>query len=117
MIEARNRAVGAQGVADKAVQENALSGTLRQLFALTENYPDLKSATNIGKLQEEVASTENKISFARQFYNDITTQFNIALQSFPMNLVAQNLGFRPMELFQITDDNERQVPKVDLNLG
>ena len=117
VIEARNRAIGAQGVADKAAQENQLSGALRQLFALTESYPDLKSNANVGKLQEELSSTENKISFARQFYNDITTSFNTALQSFPTNLIAGGFGFKPMELFAITDASEKEVPKVDLNLG
>ena len=117
VIEARNKAVSAQGVGEKAVRENALSGALRQLFALTENYPNLKSNENVGKLQEELSSTENKISFARQFYNDITTTFNTALQSFPTNLIAGNFGFKPMELFEITDASEKEAPKVDLNLG
>ena len=117
VIEARNKAMSAQGVADKAAQENALSGALRQLFALTESYPNLKSNENVGKLQEEISSTENKISFARQFYNDIATSFNIALQSFPSNLVANGFGFKPVELFQIADASQRDVPKVDLNLG
>lgn len=117
VIEARNKAVSAQGVAEKAVQENALSGALRQLFALTESYPNLKSNENVGKLQEELSSTENKISFARQFYNDIATAFNIALQSFPTNLIAGSFAFKPLELFEITDASERQTPKVDLNLN
>ena len=117
VIEARNRAMSAQGVADKAAQENVLSGALRQLFALAENYPNLKSNENASRLQEELASTENKISFARQFYNDIATKFNIAIQSFPGNLVAGAFGFKPAELFEITDAVDRQLPKVDLNLG
>ncbi|MEI8345776.1 MAG: LemA family protein [Candidatus Omnitrophota bacterium] len=117
VIEARNKAISAQGVAEKATQENALSGTLRQLFALAENYPTLKSNDNVSRLQEELATTENKISFARQFYNDISTQFNIALQSFPTNLIANSFGFKAAELFEITDPADKQVPKVDLNLG
>lgn len=117
VIEARNRAISAQGVAAKSVEENALTGALRQLFALTENYPTLKSNENVGKLQEELSSTENKISFARQFYNDIATTFNIALQSFPTNLIAGNFGFKGVELFSITDPSEKEVPKVNLNLG
>jgi LemA protein len=80
VIEARNKAISAQGIADKAAQENVLSGALRQLFALVENYPNLKSNENVSKLQEEIVSTENRISFARQFYNDIATRFNIAPQ-------------------------------------
>jgi LemA protein len=119
VIEARNKAVSAQGtgIAAQAVQENALSGTLRQLFALVENYPNLKSSENVTKLQEELSSTENKISFARQFYNDIATQFNIAQQTFPTNIIANNFGFKPSELFEITDAAEKEVPKVDLNLN
>lgn len=116
VIEARNRAISAQGPADKAVRENELTGALRQLFALTENYPNLKSNENVAKLQEELSSTENKISFARQFYNDISTQYNISLQSFPTNVIAQGFGFKPAELFEIADAAERQVPKVNLDL-
>jgi len=116
VIEARNRAISAQGIADKAVQENALTGALRQLFALVENYPNLKSNENASKLQEELVSTENRIGFARQFYNDIATKFNIAQQSFPNNMVAGMFGFTQAELFEITDAAEKEVPKVDLNL-
>ena len=117
VIEARNKAMSAQGVGEKAAQENALSGTLRQLFALAENYPNLKSNENVARLQEELSSTENKISFARQFYNDTVTRLNIAIQSFPGNLIANAFGFKPAELFEITDAVDRQLPKVDLNLG
>jgi len=116
VIEARNKAISAQGIAEKAVQENVLSGALRQLFALVENYPQLKSSENVAKLQEELVSTENRISFARQFYNDIATQFNIALQTFPTNTIAGMFGFTAVELFEITDAKEKEVPKVDLNL-
>jgi len=116
VIEARNRAIAAQGIAEKAVQENVLTGALRQLFALAENYPNLKSNENVAKLQEELSSTENRISFARQFYNDIATQFNIAQQVFPKNVIAGAFGFKPAELFEIADASEREVPKVDLNL-
>lgn len=106
VIEARNRAISAQGIADKAAQENVLSGTLRQLFALVENYPNLKSNENVSKLQEELVSTENRIGFARQFYNDIATKFNIGQQSFPSNIVAKMFGFSPAELF--ADDAYRR---------
>ena len=116
VVEARNRAVSAQGIAEKAAQENALTGALRQLFALVENYPNLKSNENVSKLQEELVSTENRIGFARQFYNDIATKFNIAQQSFPVNFVAGAFGFKPAELFEVTDAAEKEVPRVDLNL-
>ncbi|MEW6075217.1 MAG: LemA family protein [Candidatus Omnitrophota bacterium] len=116
VIEARNKAIAAQGVAEKATQENVLTGALKQLFALVENYPDLKSNQNVGKLQEELVSTENRIGFARQFYNDIATKFNTALQVFPTNMVAGMFSFKEAELFEITDSAERSVPKVDLNI-
>jgi len=116
VIEARNKAISAEGVSEKGVQENILSGALRQLFALVENYPNLKSNENVAKLQEELISTENRIGFSRQFYNDIATKFNISQQVFPANVVAGIFGFKQSELFQITDAAEREVPKVDLNL-
>lgn len=116
VIEARNKAISAQGVADKAAQENLLTGALKQLFALVENYPNLKSNESVLKLQEELTSTENRISFARQFYNDIATQFNIAQQTFPSNVVAGMLGFKPAELFEVADAQEKEAPKVNLDL-
>lgn len=116
VIEARNKAISAQGVADKAAQENLLTGALRQLFSLVENYPNLKSNENVAKLQEELVSTENRIGFARQFYNDLATKFNIAQQTFPVNTVAGILGFKPAELFEVTDASVKEAPKVDLNL-
>jgi LemA protein len=115
VIEARNKAISAQGIAEKAAQENVLSGALRQLFALVENYPNLKSNENVTRLQEELVSTENRIGFSRQFYNDIATKFNIAQQVFPTNVIVGIFGFSPAELFEITDSSEREVPKVDLN--
>jgi len=116
VIEARNKAISAQGIADKAAQENVLTGALRQLFALVENYPNLKANENVTRLQEELVSTENRIGFARQFYNDIATKFNTVQQSFPANMVAGVFGFRTQELFEITDASERAVPRVDLNI-
>ncbi len=116
VIEARNRAISAQGVADKAAQENVLTGALRQLFALVENYPSLKANENAARLQEELVSTENRIGFARQFYNDIATRFNIAQQSFPVNLIAGMFGFKPAELFEVADAAEREAPRVNLDL-
>ena len=116
VIAARGAAVSATGVADAAAKEGVLSGALGRLFALAESYPSLKSNENVKQLQEELASTENKIGFARQFYNDIATKFNIALQVFPGNIVARLFGFRPSELFEIKDAGERDVPQVDLSL-
>jgi LemA protein len=116
VIEARNAAVSAKGIADSAVKENALTGALNKLFALVENYPTLKSNENVMQLQEELTSTENKISFARQFYNDIATKFNIAQQVFPSNIIAGIFNFKSSELFEIKVEAEREAPKVDLSL-
>ena len=116
VIAARNSAVAARGVADAAEKENALTQTLSRLFALAENYPNLKANESVKALMEELSSTENKIGFARQFYNDIATRFNIAQQVFPDNLIAQAFKFQPVELFEIKDAAERAVPQVDLNM-
>jgi LemA protein len=116
VIAARNAAVTAKGVADAAEKENVLTGALSRLFALAENYPTLKANENVKQLQEELTSTENKISFARQFYNDIATKFNIAQQVFPSNIIAAMFGFTKSELFEVTNAAEREVPSVDLSL-
>jgi LemA protein len=117
VIQARNAAASATGVADAAAKETALTGALGKLFALAEAYPTLKSNENVMQLQEELSSTENKIGFARQFYNDIATKFNIGQQVFPANIIASMFGFKPAELFQVTDAAERAVPNVDLSLN
>src|SRR6185369_13405985 len=116
VIQARNSAVAARGVADAADKEGALSQTLGRLFALAENYPNLKANENVRSLMEEVSSTENRIGFARQFYNDIATRYNTAQQVFPDSFIAQTFKFQPVELFELKDDAERAVPKVDLNI-
>ena len=116
VMEARARAVSATGPADAARKEGELSQALGRLFAVAENYPTLRANDNVRALQEELTSTENKVGFARQFYNDIATKFNIAQQTFPSNLFASSFGFKPAELFEITDAAERQVPTVDLSM-
>ena len=116
VIQARNAAAAATGIADAAAKENALTGALSRLFALAENYPTLKANENAKQLQEELASTENKIGFARQFYNDIATKYNIACQMFPGNIIAGLFKFGKSELFEVTDAGERAVPTVDLSL-
>jgi len=116
VIQARNAAVTASGVADAAAKEGVLSGALSHLFALAENYPTLKANENVKQLQEELTSTENKIGFARQFYNDIATKFNIAQQVFPGSIIAGMFRFQPSELFEVKDAAEREVPSVDLSL-
>ena len=116
VMEARARAVSATGPADAARKEGELSQALGRLFAVAENYPTLRANENVRALQEELTSTENKVGFARQFYNDIATKFNIAQQTFPSNLFASAFGFKSAELFEITDAAERQVPAVDLSM-
>jgi LemA protein len=117
VIDARAKAQAATGPADSARKEGELTQALGRLFALAENYPTLRSNENVKMLQEELASTENKIGFARQFYNDIATKYNIGQQTFPANLVASSLGFKAAELFEVTDVAERAVPAVDLSLS
>jgi LemA protein len=117
VISARNKAVSAQGVAGTAKAEGELTQALGRLFALTENYPDLKSSANVLQLQEELTSTENKIGFARQLYNDVATQYNTRQMQFPTNLVAGLAKASPAELWEIEDVAERAVPTVDLSFN
>ena len=116
VMEARARAVSATGPLDAAKKEGELTQALGRLFAVAENYPTLKANDNVKMLQEELASTENKVGFARQFYNDIATKFNTSQQTFPSNMFASMLGFQPAELFQITEAADRDVPAVDLSM-
>ena len=104
---------GAQGPAAQATAENALTGTLRSLFAVVENYPELKANQNVLALQEELTTTENKISFARQFYNDSVMGFNTKIQTFPNTLIAGMFNFEKRQFFQ-ADETDKEVPKVDL---
>ena len=115
VIQARNAAVAAQGVHATAEAEGALSQALGKLFALSESYPELKSNQNVLQLQEELTSTENKIAFARQFYNDLVMRYNTAQETFPTRLLAGALGFKAGEFFEATA-SERELPAVDLSL-
>jgi LemA protein len=117
VISARNKAVNATGVAQVAKAEGELTQALGRLFALSENYPQLKATANIQQLQEELTSTENKVGFARQLYNDVATSYNTAQQQFPTNLVAGLAKATPAELWEIEDAAERAVPKVDLKMS
>jgi len=112
VIQARQRGIEASTVKDQAAAENMITGALRQLFALSEAYPNLKANENFLALQEELSSTENKIGFARQYYNDTVQAFNTRQQMFPANLVASMLGFEPAEFFEIEEPSHRQAPKV-----
>jgi LemA protein len=115
VMEARSKALAATGPADAAQKEGALTQAIGRLFAVAENYPTLKSNDNVKMLQEELSATENKVGFARQFYNDIATSFNTAQQVFPTNIFAGMLGFKAAELFEITEAADREVPVVDLS--
>ncbi len=118
VISARNKAMSASGggVAQVAKAEGELTQALGRLFALSENYPQLKATSNIQQLQEELVSTENKVSFARQNYNDVATSYNTAQAQFPTNLVAGMAKASPAELWEIEDAGERAVPNVDLKM-
>jgi len=109
-------AAGAQGPAAQAQAENTLTQTLRSLFAVVENYPDLKANQNVISLQEELTTTENKISFARQFYNDSVMSYNTKIQSFPANTIAGMFNFSARQFFE-GDAADREVPKVDLGMA
>jgi len=115
VISARAKAMGAQGVAATAEAEGQLTQALGKLFALMENYPDLKATANVLQLQEELTSTENRIGFARQHYNDVATEYNTKQQQFPTNLVAGIANATPADLWVITEAGERAVPTVDLS--
>jgi LemA protein len=115
VISARNKAVSATGVQQTAKAEGELTQALGRLFALTEAYPDLKATGNVAQLQEELTSTENRIGFARQHYNDVATQYNTRQATFPTLLVAGLAKASPAELWEITDATERALPAVDLS--
>ena len=116
VTEMRTRAMNATAPAEKADAENMLSGALKTLFAVSENYPNLKANENIKQLMEELTSTENKVGFARQFYNDIATKFNISQQTFPGNIIANMFRFQRSELFEIQRAEEREAPTVNISL-
>jgi len=116
VVQARTRAVSATGVKDVAKAEGELTQALGRLFALTEAYPDLKSLGNVSQLQEELTSTENKIAFSRQHYNDVATTYNTVQAQVPTNLMAGLAKASPAELWEIDDPLERGVPKVDISL-
>jgi len=113
VIEARNRAVSASGPADAIPAETALTGALGRLFALFENYPQLKANENVARLMEELSSTENKIAFARQFYNDSAMENNNRVESFPSSVIAGSFGFKTAPYFEVPEA-ETAVPKADL---
>ena len=102
-------------VGEKAKLDNELSGALKTIMAVSENYPDLKASTNFSELSEELRNTENKISFSRQFYNDSVTMYNTKLEVFPSNIIANMFNFKSKELFEAENDEARKNVKVDFN--
>ena len=112
VTQARANAINAQGPAQQAQAENILTGALKSLFALSEAYPDLKANQNFLALQEELATTENKVGFARQYYNDSVMKYNTSIEQFPANLIANTFNFGRREFFEVKEEEVRQAPKV-----
>lgn len=112
ITKARTAAMQAQGVAESAKAEGQLSEALSKFMLVVENYPDLKASQNFLALQEELTTTENKVGFARQFYNDQVQQFNIRIESVPTNIIANMFGFKQSEFFEIQVAGEREAPQV-----
>ncbi len=111
VVNARNAAMAAQGPAQQAAAENMLTGALRQLFALSEAYPDLKANQNFQQLQTEIADVENKIAAARRFFNNAVSEYNTGIQQFPAALFAATLGFHQREFFDVGTDQRQQLDK------
>ena len=126
VVEARNKASAelknaaadpsdAEAIKRLSAAESGLAGTLGRLFALSEAYPDLKANQNMMQLQEQLASTENKVAFARQAFNDAVMNYNNACQNFPSNMMANNFNFKPAEFLQIEDKSKREAPQVSFS--
>ena len=115
VTNARAAVQGAGGLPERMAAEGGLTQALGRLFAVSEGYPDLKASTNFLALQEELSTTENKISFARQFYNETVMRMNNKVQMFPSNIVAGMFNFKEEEFFEVTDETERAAPKVDFS--
>jgi LemA protein len=108
----RTESLQAQGVGEKARAEGALGAALGNLFALAENYPDLKASQNFIELQKSLADVEDQIQLARRYYNGTARNYNILIASVPSNIIANGFGFTPMEYFEIEETGDRAVPKV-----
>jgi len=114
VVEARNKAAGATGPAQSGEAEGALAGSVRQIFALAEAYPDLKAAGSFLQLQKQLTEIEDQIQQARRYYNAVVRDLNTRIAQFPANLVAGPFGFRPREFFGLADRAESAVPSLDL---
>lgn len=111
VVQSRNQVVNADSATDKVAADNALTGALRQVFALSESYPDLKANQEFQQLMEELSNTENKVSYARQAYNSQVQQYDTAIQTFPRNIVAGIHGFKEMDFISVPEA-EKEAPKV-----
>lgn len=112
VTKARGNVINASGVKETSAANNQLTGALKTLFAVAENYPDLKANSNFQQLQTELSDTENKISYARQFYNDTVLMYNNACEQFPSSILAKLFGFKESEFFE-ADEASREVPQVE----
>jgi LemA protein len=112
--EARSRTLSAGSVGDAVEAERQMRGALGRLFAVAEAYPQLRASENFRELQEELSDTEDKIAAARRYYNNVVQRFNTSQQTLPASLIANSLGFRPREYFELEDDQERAAVKVEL---
>ena len=115
VTELRTSWASATTVGEKAELDNQLSGALKTIMAVSENYPDLKANQNFGELQEELRNTENKLAYSRQFYNDTVTMYNTKLELFPTNIIANSFGFKSEELYKVDSEEARQNVKVNFN--
>ncbi len=112
IVEARNSFTSAQSVSDKSQANNMLTDSLKSIFALAESYPELKANENFASLQIELASTEDKVAYSRQFYNDTVQMYNTAIMTFPSNIFAGMFNFKEESFFEIADSKEREAVKV-----
>lgn len=115
VTELRSSWANATSIKEKSNLDNELSGALKTIMAVSENYPDLKANQNFSQLQEELQNTENKIAFSRQFYNDVATKYNTKIEVVPSNIIAGMFGFKPEDLFQVDTAEARKNVKVDFN--
>ncbi len=115
LTQARSAVMNSKTIKEKAKASNMLSNTLKSLFAVAENYPNLKANENFMQLQEQLVTTEDKIAYARQYYNEAVMQYNNAIQVFPTNILASMFNFKQKDSFEVTDEKVREAPKVDFS--
>jgi LemA protein len=112
VADARARALGAGGKGEKIAAENQLTGALRSLFAISENYPDLKANTNFQQFQQQLSKLEDEIQMSRRYYNATVREFNTGIAVFPANIIANSFNFTPYQFFELEDHTQRETPQV-----